>query len=298
MNLSLIIRRLGVTLVLAAVMMFSVYFLVDEEIAGSVFLPAWAALFFGWPYLSRRLGFDFPKAPAPRQPRRTDWSRILITGALAFALALAAAFIDASLFGPCYLLFWFALYYAWPFLSRRLTILNFLQARPTAPKRPLWLRLMRGMFAWAGGFVLALVLILSAPMVPLILCHHRAQRVHDSIHIGMTVPEVLQASRDCDIFQASSDFPYDEKAESDKVPALSLGRSKNGTYRTYDLTTGQDLYMSESETVARLHAKLHDGYEWHFRYTYSNITPQHVSFTVVFGADGRVKDVKPVYGWD
>ncbi len=56
--------------------------------------------------------------------------------------------------------------------------------------------------------------------------------------------------------------------------------------------------MSESEAIERLHARLHDGYQWHFRYTYLNLTPQHVSFTAVFGSDGRIAEVKPVHGWD
>ena len=297
LNLSVIIRRLGVTIVLA-IIIASPGVLVGEDFAAFLFLLSWVALFFGWPYLSRRLGFNFPKPPVPRQPPRTDWRRILITGAVAFVLAFGPAFIDACLFGLFYPLFWFALYYACPFLSRRLTILSFLQAPPMAPKRPLWLRLIRGTFAWAGGVVLALVFMLSAPMAPLVLSHYRAQKVHDSIHIGMTVPEVLRAAADCDLFQASSDFPYDEKAESDNIPAVSLGRPKAGMFRTYDLRTGQELYMSESETVARLHEKLHDGYEWRFRYTYINMTPQHISFSVVFGPDGRVEEVKPVYGWD
>jgi hypothetical protein len=55
---------------------------------------------------------------------------------------------------------------------------------------------------------------------------------------------------------------------------------------------------SESETITRLHARLHDGYRWSFHYTYINMTPQHVSFSVVFSPDGRVTEVKPVYGWD
>jgi hypothetical protein len=114
----------------------------------------------------------------------------------------------------------------------------------------------------------------------------------------MTVAEVLHVSRDCDIFSASSDFPYDEKAGSANIPAMSFGWRKDGTYRIYDLATGQNLQLSESEAIERLRAKLHDGYQWHFRYTYINMTPQHISFSVDFGPDGRVTEIKPVYGWD
>lgn len=142
-------------------------------------------------------------------------------------------------------------------------------------------------------FLLSLTVI-----VPLSLSHRRAQRVHDAVHIGMTVPEVLRVARDCDIFQASSEFPHDDNTDPDNIPAMNLGWGKDGTYRIFDLATNQSLHLSESEAIARLHAKLHDGYRWHFHYTYINMTPQHVSFSVVFGPDGRVAEVKPVYGWD
>jgi hypothetical protein len=251
-----------------------------------------------WPYLSRRLGFDFPKAPGPRQPRPTDWGRIVITGVLALALSFGVGLVDASLFGPSYLFFWLALYYGWPLVTRRLTFLKFLEPKPPVATRPLWLRLVRGTFACLGGVVFALVSMGSVAMAPLFLCHHRAQKVHDAVHIGMTVPEVLAATKNCDIFQASSNFPHDDDTDPNNIPAMSMGWSKDGVYHTYDLATGQTLYLSESDAIDRLHAKLHDGSEWHFRYTYLNLTPQHVSFSVVIGPDGRVSDVKPVYGWD
>src|SRR5271167_53559 len=232
LTFSVIIRRLGITLVLAILLACLLAVLLDEDVAGFSFLPSWAVLFFGWPYLSR-LGFlNFRKAPALPKPR------------------------------------------------------------PPAPKRPLWLRLVRGTLAWVGGIVLMLFLMSLTAIVPIVLCHRRAQRVHDAVHIGMTVPEVLHTARDCDIFQASSEFPHDDAADPDpnNIPAMSLGWRKDGTYRTYDLATRQNLQLSEAEAIARLHAKLHDGYRWHFRYTYINMTPQHVSFSVVFGPDGRVAE--------
>jgi hypothetical protein len=80
----LIIRRLGVTLALAVVLARIVAF-INEDAAVALFLPSWVALFFGWPYLSRRLGFDFPKVPAPREPRRprsTSAMLLVFTAAL------------------------------------------------------------------------------------------------------------------------------------------------------------------------------------------------------------------------
>jgi hypothetical protein len=50
--------------------------------------------------------------------------------------------------------------------------------------------------------------------------------------------------------------------------------------------------------VALMKQKMSDGYEWRWRYTFINDTPQHFSFTVTFGRDGRVKDGTDVWGWD
>ena len=56
-KVSLILRRLVATLALA-ILLASVTACFDQEAAGVLFLPTWAALFFGWPYLSRKLNFN------------------------------------------------------------------------------------------------------------------------------------------------------------------------------------------------------------------------------------------------
>ena len=267
---------------------------IEVQFAAVVFIVAWPALFFGWPYLSRRFGFDFPRAPQPRKRRPTDWGRLLTTGATALLIACGLmAWIGPGAVG-FFSFLWLVLYYAWPLLSRRAPFLNFVKTGVFAAdtSRPLWLRMLRGTGAWLAGFALVVVAFGSLSTAPLLFCFGRAQRAHDSIHNGMTVPDVLHAVRDCDIFQASSDFPDDGGA--DHIPAMGLSRTQDGKYHTFDSATD----LSESEALDRLHAKLHDGYRWTFRYTYTNLTPQHVSFSVVFGPDGRVAEVKPVYGWD
>jgi hypothetical protein len=306
LNFSVTIRRLGITLALAVVLVSGLALLINEDVAGLSFLPSWGALFFAWPYLNGRLRFpNFPKPPAPPKPRVTNWRRLVITAVLSVVLAFGLALlIHGDVFGLSFLLFWLGLFYGWPYLSQRIPFLNSLaeatpsQARSADPKRPLWLRLIRGTVAFVGATALAIFLLSLIVIVPIALCHRRAQKVHDAIHIGMTVPEVLQAATDCDVFQASSEFPHNDDTDPDNIPAMSLGWSKDGTYHTYDPATNQTLHLSESEALNRLHAKLHDGYRWHFHYNYINMTPQHVSFSVVFGADGRVTEVKPVYGWD
>jgi hypothetical protein len=302
MSLSLAIRRLGFTLLLAILITGAVAF-AQQDAAALIFLRAWLGLFFAWPYLSCKFGFNFPKAPVPRPSRRTEWGRILGTGFLSFALSYALALlIHSDLFGPCLIVFWVILYYASPLLMKRLPYSGFARSIPfvtvPAPKRPFWRRTLRGSLTLVGGVALAIFLMAMTVIVPLDLCHRRAQKVHDSIHVGMTVPEVLHAAKDCDAFRASSDFPYQAKADDDNIPSMLLNWKPDGTYHTYNLAPNQDVELSEPEALEQLHAKLHDGYKWRFHYTYFNVTPQHVSFTVAFGANGRVTEVTPVYGWD
>jgi hypothetical protein len=215
-------------------------------------------------------------------------------------LAVILAFtINADVVAIAFIPFWIALYYGWPYLSRRVPFLDFDKAPSAlAPKRPLWLRLIRGTIATVSAILLTLVCMFSLVVVPIMLCEHRAQRIANSIRVGMTVPEVLHTGRDCDIFHASSEAPYDKDADGENIPAMGLSWRRDGTYVTYDLGARQDVHLTELQAVERLHTRLHDGYVWHFYYTYINVTPMHVSFSVVFGPDGRVSKITPVHGWD
>lgn len=56
--------------------------------------------------------------------------------------------------------------------------------------------------------------------------------------------------------------------------------------------------LSRAATAELMKQKMGDGYEWRWRYTFVNATPQHFSFTVTFGRDGRVKNVTDVWDWD
>lgn len=302
LQLDTTIRRLGITMVVAIVLSYLLIIVAPDYLLVLYFVILWPSLFFGWPYLSRRVSLPSrPKSSAPPKPNAPVAARLFLTAVLASALAVVLArLIDRDVVGIAFVPFWLALFYGWPFLSRRPAFLNSSKAQvnPPAPKRPLWLRLMRGTLAWVGGILLTLLLLAMTAIVPITLCHRRAQRVHDSIHIGMSVAEELHAARDCDVFQASSEFPHDDDADGDDIPAINLRWGTDGLYRTYDLASHQDIQLSEAEAIERLHSKLRDGFPWHFRYTYINMTPQHVSFSVVFGPDGHVREVAPVYGWD
>src|SRR5215472_11981185 len=116
---------------------------IDIQVAPVLFLVAWPTLFFSWSYLSRKFGFDFPRAAQPRKARRTEWGRLLITGVLALLIACGlTVWIGPGAMG-LFAFVWVALYYAWPLLIKGMPFLNFAETKtlPAAPKRPLWLRI-------------------------------------------------------------------------------------------------------------------------------------------------------------
>ncbi len=284
-----------------ALLVFMFLVRVDEDLAGVAFFMLWPMLSFGLWVIFRRQEISTKAATGSStpKPRSTRGKRLFVTALLAMVLAVILAFtINADVVGMAFIPLWIALYYGWPSVSRRLPFLDFDKPPVPAPKRPLWLRMLRGAGAFVGATVLAIVCLASIVTVPIALCEHRAQKVANSIHIGMTVQEVLDTAKDCDSFHAGSDFPWDRNAEGDNIPAMGLSWRRDGAYVTYDLSAGQDISLTESEAIQRLHRKLHDGYRWSFSYTYINVTPMHVSFRVIFGPDGRVAEVTPVQGWD
>ena len=304
-KVSLFLKRLGLTFLLSGLMFFLIA-LFNPDVAGILWLPCWIALFVAWPYLERKLNIPIFKRRKPRPKRPTAWGRVIVTGLVALAASFAIALLPvadlvAILSGP---LIWIALYYGWPALSRRLPLPEAWKANAEPepalpiPKRTVWQLLGRGALATMG--VIATTILLMAMTTVAALGHgiERARRVHDSIHAGMSVPEVLEASMDCDFFGASSDFAYDKNAPGDNIPAMNLHKDQGGTYSTYDLATNRPVSMTETQAVERLHVKLHDGYRWRFSYTYITMTPMHLSFSVIFGPDGRVAEVSPVHGWD
>src|SRR5271169_3511343 len=304
MKASPTIQRIAVPFALAIVIACMVTPF-SEDAAGLLFLlvlfPSWIALFFAWPFLSRKLSFDSQRSAALRQPHWFSFSRLVITGML--VLLFSAMLITAinSDFGAIWILpFWLALYFGWYYLIRRFPSLNreIAPARP-APASPGSVQPRRPRYAWKNAKVLALVLLfLFLLNLPVMLSFQKAKTAHNSIHVGMTVAEVLPTVKQCDLFSASSDFLYNKRTDGGTAPELSLGWNKDGTYQTFDPAAGRIISMTESEAVEYLHATLHDGYTWTFYYTYNNVTPEHVTFHVVFGTDGRVSEVKDIYGFD
>jgi len=300
----LILRRAGFTLVLAFVLLCLV-FGYDADLAGTLFLPSWAAFFLIWPYLDRKLHFKLPRISRPRPRRSTAWGRVIVTGLIAFPIGMAVTLLPVSDFsmvvGPS---LWIALYYGWPALSRRIPLPESWkvkteggEARAT-PKRNVWRLLGRGVLAMTSAIMVMILVPAMTVVIPIGHSLERARRVHNSIRPGMTLAEVLDASTDCDCFATGSEFPYDPNATSQPIPAICLNRNPDGAYRVYDVAAHREIALTKAQAVERLHNKLHDGYRWSFSYTYLNITPMHVSFSVIFGPDSRVTEVTPVRGWD
>jgi hypothetical protein len=304
MKASPTIQRIAVPFALAIVIA-CVVTPFSEDAAALVFLlvlfPSWIALFFAWPFLSRKLNFDSQRSAALRQPHWFSFSRLVITGMLALLFPAMLAVATNSDSGAIWILpFWLALYFGWYYLTRRFPFLNteIGPARP-APASPGSGQPRRPRYAWNNVKVLALVLLfLFLLFLPVMLSFQKAKTAHNSIHVGMTVAEVLPTVKECDLFSASSDFLYVKRTDGGTALELSLSWNKGGTYQTFDPAAGRIISMTEPEALEYLHATLHDGYTWTFYYTYNNVTPEHVTFHVVFGTDGRVSEVKDIYGFD
>jgi hypothetical protein len=126
--------------------------------------------------------------------------------------------------------------------------------------------------------------------------HQKAEKARSTVRPGMTVAEVLHSVTGWILLGASSDAP---ETDPGHPPAVSLGfHSKSNKFIYFDGMNGADRELSEAETLVLLHQKLGDGYSWQFRFTFVSTTPQHFSFKVEFDKDGRVQEVRPVYGWD
>ena len=87
----------------------------------------------------------------------------------------------------------------------------------SASKPGFWRLLGRGALAMLG-IVTVMMLLPGMMMVPIAHSMGRARKVHDSICVGMTVPEVVDASRDCDLFGAASESVSDDHAVGEAVP--------------------------------------------------------------------------------
>lgn len=154
---------------------------------------------------------------------------------------------------------------------------------------------MRKALKLAAASVALIVLMAAFMFGAMILylghCERQARAERNQLHIGMTVDDVVPLVHGGGI-RAHAVLP-DNVSDDQGVHYATLVAYPDGTFGSLDAPR-----LTEDEAVALMKQKMSDGYEWRWRYTFVNATPQHFSFTVTFGRDGRVKDVTDVWGWD
>jgi hypothetical protein len=139
--------------------------------------------------------------------------------------------------------------------------------------------------------VLVGALMFGAMILYLDQCERLARAERNQVQIGMTVDDVVPLLHGGGI-RAHAVLP-DNVSDDQGVHYTTLVAHSDGTFGSSDAPR-----LTEHEAVALMKQKMSDGYEWRWRYTFINVTPQHFSFTVTFGRDGHVKDVTDVWGWD
>lgn len=221
---SLLLRRVAATF-LIAFMVDTGIGLVSPIASVWLFFPLWGSLIIGWPYLTRKFGFNLPKAPVPRPPS------------------------------------------------------------PNA-KRPLAVRFLLGVGKL--GLALFLLLVVSGGGVSF----YRAQSCRRNLHVGMTEAEVLQTVKGWDGLRVVA-HRSDADPDAEEIRAVSFITSGKRSYSVSNYGTGVGRALSESETLALLDQKLRGCDRWSFYYNYDAIN-QTVFFSVAFGPDGRVTEVRDI----
>lgn len=231
--------------------------------------------------------------------------RLGITMVLAIVLAFLLIIVVPDYFTvPLFVILWPTWFFSWPYLSRRLHFMKFPKGpaspapRPRDLKHPLWRRLLNTPFGTVFKLGLAVFLVTLLPFSPLLLCYWQAQRAHDTVRVGMAVPEVLQSVTGWKTLSVVSHVPDPNDAgRTNSVHAISFGNAGDRAYITYDFSTRQSRNISEPDAITLFRGKLHESYGWHFQYTYEFMN-QFVLFEVDFAADGRVSRVgSPGHHW-
>ena len=224
---------------------------------------------------------------------------------VAFAIAMTVADDAAAL---VFVVLWVGLYWLWKLWDRwrgkgmanpepaAVAVAEPVALPDGGTRRPLWRRVVRKTVTLAGGvFVFIAVMV-----IVMILClGYYARQVkaeRDKVHIGMTVDQVLPLVHGALGIRTHAVLP-DNVSDEEGVHYASLTAREDSTFGC-SCAPDQSRPLTYAEAVALMKQKMSDGYEWRWRYTFINDTPQHFSFTVTFGRDGRVKDVTDVWGWD
>lgn len=163
--------------------------------------------------------------------------------------------------------------------------------------RPLWRRVVRKTVTLTAGAFVLIVGMVFVMIYSLGYYARQAKAERDKVHIGMMVDQVLPLVHGAPGIRAHAVLP-DTMSDEEGIHYASLTRHEDGTFDCFAAPGCQSNQLTAAEAVALMKQKMSDGYEWRWRYTFINDTPQHLSFTVTFGRDGRVKDITDVWGWD
>jgi hypothetical protein len=247
-----------------------------------------------------------------RTGQTTRWYlfRLVVTSVVAFAIARTVADDSAAVI---WVVLWVGLYWLWKVSDRwrgkgiatpphlptaTSVVVPELQAPPdSGTRRPLWQRVVRKTVTLTGGAFVFIALMAIVMILCLGYYERQAKAERDKVQIGMTVDEVLPLVHGAQSIRAHAVLP-DNVSDEAGIHYASLTEGKDGTFGCSCAPDDQWRKRTDAEAVALMKQKMSDGYEWRWRYTFINDTPQHFSFTVTFGRDGRVKDVTDVWGWD
>jgi len=243
--------------------------------------------------------------PRRRPSRSPQWYllRVGATSVVAFVIAIVVSDGPAAFL---WIVLWVAFYWLWRLWDRwsgkdivtaadepiPLVVVPTPQPLPVVvTPRPLWRRALRRTAKLAAGAVVFIVVMVAVMFLCLGYYKRQARAERNKVQIGMTVDEVLSRVHGGCV-RAHAVLPVNMSDEG-LVHYASFTERPDGTFGALGAPR-----LTEEEAVALMKKKMTDGYEWRWRYTFVNETPQHFSFTVTFGRDGRVKDVTDVWGWD
>ncbi len=191
------------------------------------------------------------------------------------------------------------------------------------------MRALRILLKVVGAFVAIVVLCVVGVFGTLWFAHHRVQKMAERIHPGMTAHEFVQVFPEgylsgkvlrtrrtvaCRTKTGSVEPPEDppSDAASRPVNAAELQSCEAVSWVRFHGTDNDRLRLelaspgiddTESRKVTRDDfARLLDtefaSAEYYVGFSYTTSTPQHISFGVWFGRDGRVREVLHPWGWD
>jgi hypothetical protein len=231
-------------------------------------------------------------------------TRVVVTGLVACLIAVIVSIGTPSLVWV-WIVSWAALYWFWTRwnhwrgsgdaeVPKHVTaaVVPNRQGRTDGARRPLWRAVVRKTAKLAAGTVGLIVLGVVVMTLYLGYCERQAKAERNKVQIGMTVDDVLPLVHGAAGMRAHAVLP-DNMSDEEGVHYATLVEHPDGTFGSYG-----EPRLTEDQAVALMKQKMSDGYEWRWRYTFVNDTPQHFSFTVTFGRDGHVKDITDVWGWD